>query len=94
LTAANLILALRRQAPPGRWTVKDLVAGSGFAFTDRGSYRLKGVPEPWQLFSVELAPRSPVPSHEGAGGWPFGLWAAVGEAAWGCARPVAPTYSR
>jgi class 3 adenylate cyclase/pimeloyl-ACP methyl ester carboxylesterase len=42
-------------------TVKDLVAGSGFAFTDRGSYRLKGVPERWQLFAVELAARSPVP---------------------------------
>jgi pimeloyl-ACP methyl ester carboxylesterase/class 3 adenylate cyclase len=42
-------------------TVKDLVAGSGFAFTDRGSYQLKGVPEPWQLFAVELAARSSVP---------------------------------
>jgi pimeloyl-ACP methyl ester carboxylesterase len=42
-------------------TVKDLVAGSGFAFTDRGSYRLKGVPEPWQLFAVELAARPSVP---------------------------------
>jgi pimeloyl-ACP methyl ester carboxylesterase/class 3 adenylate cyclase len=42
-------------------TVKDLVAGAGFAFTDRGTHRLKGVPEPWQLFAVELAPRSPVP---------------------------------
>jgi class 3 adenylate cyclase/pimeloyl-ACP methyl ester carboxylesterase len=42
-------------------TVKDLVAGAGFAFTDRGSYRLKGVPDPWQLFAVELAARPPVP---------------------------------
>jgi class 3 adenylate cyclase len=42
-------------------TVKDLVAGSGFAFTDRGSYRLKGVPDRWQLFAVELAARWPVP---------------------------------
>ena len=41
-------------------TVKDLVAGSGFVFTDRGSYRLKGVPEPWQLFAAELAPHSSV----------------------------------
>jgi class 3 adenylate cyclase/pimeloyl-ACP methyl ester carboxylesterase len=47
-------------------TVKDLVAGSGFAFADRGSYRLKGVPEPWQLFAVELAARWPVPGREGA----------------------------
>jgi class 3 adenylate cyclase len=41
-------------------TVKDLVAGAGFAFADRGSHRLKGVPEPWQLYAVELAARSPV----------------------------------
>jgi len=33
-------------------TVKDLVAGSGLAFTDRGEHTLKGVPGPWQLFSV------------------------------------------
>jgi class 3 adenylate cyclase len=42
-------------------TVKDLVAGAGFAFIDRGTHRLKGVPESWQLFAVELAARSPVP---------------------------------
>jgi class 3 adenylate cyclase len=31
-------------------TVTDLVTGSGLAFTDRGSYDLKGVPGSWQLF--------------------------------------------
>jgi class 3 adenylate cyclase len=31
-------------------TVKDLVAGSGIVFADRGLHHLKGVPEPWQLF--------------------------------------------
>ena len=41
-------------------TVKDLVAGAGFAFTDRGTHQLKGVPDRWQLFAVELAARSPV----------------------------------
>ena len=30
-------------------TVKDLVAGSGFAFTDRGEHELKGVPGVWRL---------------------------------------------
>ena len=35
-------------------TVKDLVAGSGFRFTPRGSHRLKGVPDAWELFGVEL----------------------------------------
>jgi hypothetical protein len=33
--------------------VKDLVAGSGLSFSDRGTVTLKGVPEPWQLFLVE-----------------------------------------
>jgi class 3 adenylate cyclase len=34
-------------------TVKDLVAGSGIAFEDRGSHALKGVPGEWRLFSVQ-----------------------------------------
>jgi class 3 adenylate cyclase len=33
-------------------TVRDLVAGSGLAFDDRGEHRLKGVPEPWHLYAV------------------------------------------
>ena len=33
-------------------TVKDLVAGSGIAFTDRGTTRLKGVPDEWRLFTA------------------------------------------
>jgi class 3 adenylate cyclase len=38
-------------------TVKDLVAGSGFAFDDKGTHRLKGVPDDWQLHAVEPAGR-------------------------------------
>ena len=34
-------------------TVKDLVVGSGFSFTEKGAYSLKGVPGEWSLFSVE-----------------------------------------
>jgi class 3 adenylate cyclase len=34
-------------------TVKDLVAGSGITFTDRGPHALKGVPEQWRVFAVE-----------------------------------------
>ena len=34
-------------------TVKDLVAGSGLAFDDRGSHELKGIPGKWQLYSVQ-----------------------------------------
>ena len=33
-------------------TVKDLVAGSGIEFHDRGEHDLKGVPGTWRLFSV------------------------------------------
>jgi class 3 adenylate cyclase len=36
-------------------TVKDLVAGSGFSFTDRGMHELKGVPGLWGLFVAERA---------------------------------------
>ena len=34
-------------------TVKDLVAGSGIEFTERGLSELKGVPGDWRLFAVE-----------------------------------------
>jgi class 3 adenylate cyclase len=34
-------------------TVKDLVAGSGPRFGDRGSQSLKGVPGEWRIFAVE-----------------------------------------
>jgi class 3 adenylate cyclase len=33
-------------------TVKDLVAGSGLTFEDRGLHELRGVPEEWRLFAV------------------------------------------
>jgi class 3 adenylate cyclase len=36
-------------------TVKDLVAGSGIAFEDRGEHALKGVPDQWQLYAAESA---------------------------------------
>jgi class 3 adenylate cyclase len=34
-------------------TVKDLVAGSGLRFGDRGKQSLKGIPGEWHLFAVE-----------------------------------------
>jgi pimeloyl-ACP methyl ester carboxylesterase len=34
-------------------TVKDLVAGSGLRFADRGLHALKGVPGEWHLYAVE-----------------------------------------
>jgi class 3 adenylate cyclase len=45
------------QAAPGEvlvsQTVKDLVAGSGIGFEDRGAAELKGVPGEWRLYAVE-----------------------------------------
>jgi class 3 adenylate cyclase len=35
-------------------TVKDLVAGSGLTFEDRGSHELRGVPGEWRIFRVVI----------------------------------------
>ncbi|MBT2300459.1 adenylate/guanylate cyclase domain-containing protein [Variovorax paradoxus] len=47
------------QADPGEvlvsGTVKDLVAGSGILFRDRGTHVLKGVPGEWHLYTVAAA---------------------------------------
>jgi len=57
--AVHIANRVMSQAPPGEVfvsrTVKDLVAGSGFHFESRGEFKLKGVPDEWQLFAVELA---------------------------------------
>ena len=34
-------------------TIKDLVAGSGLQFEDRGLHTLRGVPDQWQLFAAK-----------------------------------------
>jgi class 3 adenylate cyclase len=34
-------------------TVKDLVAGSGLRFLDRGTHELRGVPGEWRLFALD-----------------------------------------
>lgn len=36
-------------------TVRDLVAGSGLAFVDRGSHTLKGVPGRWHVYALAAA---------------------------------------
>ena len=36
-------------------TVKDLVAGSGIEFEERGEHELKGVPGSWRLYAVKAA---------------------------------------
>ncbi|MBI3161535.1 MAG: adenylate/guanylate cyclase domain-containing protein [Chloroflexi bacterium] len=34
-------------------TVKDLVVGSDFSFSEQGSFQFKGIPEEWRLFTVD-----------------------------------------
>jgi streptogramin lyase len=54
--AVNAGARLMSQARPGEILVsgvmRDLVAGSGFTFEDRGSRTLKGIPGEWHVFAV------------------------------------------
>jgi class 3 adenylate cyclase len=54
--AAHIGARIEALAEPGEIlvsrTVRDLVAGSGIDFLDRGVHALKGIPEPQQLFAV------------------------------------------
>lgn len=63
--AVHIGARVAKQAHPGEVlvssTVKDLVAGSGLRFNERGTANLKGLPGEWRLFAV--IPDSP--SHSG-----------------------------
>jgi class 3 adenylate cyclase len=37
-------------------TVRDLTAGSGLSFADRGEHELKGVPDRWQVYAASRTP--------------------------------------
>jgi class 3 adenylate cyclase len=54
--AVSIGARVSAQAGPGEvlvsQTVRDLVAGSGLAFADRGAAELKGVPGEWRLYAV------------------------------------------
>jgi len=54
--AVNIGARVAAQARPGEvlvsQTVRDLVAGSGLAFEERGAAELKGVPGEWRLYAV------------------------------------------
>lgn len=60
--AAEIGAQVAKKATPGEVlvssTVKDLVAGSGIRFEDRGSHRLVGVPGEWHIFAVERGAKS------------------------------------
>lgn len=51
-TGARIVAAARPQEILVSATVRDLVAGSGIGFDERGSHTLKGVPGEWRLFAV------------------------------------------
>jgi len=55
--AVHIGARVAKEAEPGEVlvssTVKDLVAGSGIGFRERGTAELKGVPGEWRLFAVE-----------------------------------------
>jgi class 3 adenylate cyclase len=54
--AVHIGARVAKEAAPGEVlvssTVKDLVAGSGIRFRERGTAELKGVPGEWHLFAV------------------------------------------
>jgi class 3 adenylate cyclase len=50
--AARVIAAATTREVLVSSTVKDLAAGSGINFADRGKHALKGVPDEWRLFAV------------------------------------------
>jgi class 3 adenylate cyclase len=55
--AVHIGARVAKEAEPGEVlvssTVKDLVAGSGIGFRERGTAELKGVPGEWRLYAVE-----------------------------------------
>jgi class 3 adenylate cyclase/pimeloyl-ACP methyl ester carboxylesterase len=55
--AVSIGARVAAQAQPGEVlvssTVKDLVAGSGIGFEDRGAHELKGIPGEWRVYAVE-----------------------------------------
>jgi class 3 adenylate cyclase len=54
--AVHIAARVASAARPGEvlvsQTVRDLVAGSGIPFDDRGEHELRGVPETWRLYGV------------------------------------------
>jgi class 3 adenylate cyclase len=56
--AVHIAARIAAKAQPGEvlvsGTVKDIVAGSGIAFEERGEHELHGVPGAWRLFSAAI----------------------------------------
>jgi class 3 adenylate cyclase len=60
--AVHIGARVAKAAQPGEVlvssTVKDLVAGSGLEFRERGAAELKGVPGEWRLYSIDSSTAS------------------------------------
>ena len=58
--AVHIAARVQALALPGEilcsHTVKDLVAGASIHFVDRGTHRLKGIPDVWPVYSADLTP--------------------------------------
>ena len=56
--AVHVAARIEALASPGEIlasrTVKDLTAGSGLGFSERGTHHLKGIPDEWQLYAVSV----------------------------------------
>ena len=54
--AVHIAARIQSTAKPGEIlvssTVKDLAVGADLRFDDRGEHALKGMPNPWRLYSV------------------------------------------
>jgi len=62
--AVHIGARIAAEARPGEVlvssTVKDLAAGSGIDFEERGERELKGVPGSWRLYAARLGDRAPI----------------------------------
>ena len=62
-TAARIMASAGASEIYASGTVRDLAAGAGFRFEDRGERELKGVPGSWRLYAITRATSSPVESQ-------------------------------
>ncbi|HJP65402.1 MAG TPA: adenylate/guanylate cyclase domain-containing protein [Actinomycetota bacterium] len=70
--AVHVASRVMAQAGPGEVlvssTIRDLVAGAGFEFEERGVHSLKGIPGEWGLFAPKVEPGARGPRMARAGG--------------------------
>lgn len=69
--AVHLAARMQGLADPGEilvsGTVRDLVAGSGLRFLDKGRHRLKGIDDDWPVFALHDVPARSLTTPQGLG---------------------------